>query len=315
MHSHQEFLRVPRLLSYLSKTMSDSENVQEGLCLILSSYRRSYLFDQLKKIALQQLLPEKILIYSNYHPDSLERDILENIDSPYPNIFITLNKNWNAKFHGRFFAGLSIDASYYIVLDDDVLPYERWFELAFNIVRDGNCIITGNGRRILPDIFTRSNTIAPGENYEEGYEPFCLDIPGLSELYEVDYGGHSWAFSRSSLNAMSSVSPPSLNNSEDFHLSAAAYMVNNTRTLMPRLGIDYRKFWPDVCDYTRAADCNASHKLFGHFTETRFKIISMWVQEGYKPLLRRDYAKEGVSRYIFDAARIQPRVWRASKFS
>lgn len=270
-------------INFIRNSSEYEKKCKSDFCLVLSSYRRRYLQEQLERVALQTLTPSKILIYHNYHPDRGEKDRLMEIP-PSDRVLVTINNNWNAKYHGRFYACLGVDCEDFLILDDDVLPNKKWFELCINAVNRINCILTANGRLLQSDIIKTRNGAA-NINFEIPLElanTISDTEPDLVRLTTVDYGGHSWACKKQSIEAMAFIRPPSLQNSEDLHISAAAYMKHGTTTLMPIIGRNMKDFYPDILTWERQCDSKASHmQQTQNFMSERLFLAEKWIDSGF----------------------------------
>lgn len=250
---------------------------------VICVYKRSYLSNQLKLVLSQSLLPTTLYIYQN---QSYVCAFPPFGASSLRNICFTHNRTWNAYYHGRFYVALMSQEPNIIIWDDDIQPGKMWNEYTLSKSKQySDAIITANGRIIVVD---------------NPQQPSCIDeIMADKPFYSgqsvddttVDYGGHSWTFPRSLLNTMASIEPPSLQNSEDFHISAAAYLNNKTLTIMPAQD-------PTNCDYcpenylsgSRAWDCHASYlsKDNSEWRRNRSSIIRAWISDyGYIPLKSR----------------------------
>ncbi|WP_152669489.1 hypothetical protein [Synechococcus sp. GFB01] len=251
-------------------------------CQVLTVYKRKNLALQLKCILEQALAPQSLLIYHNqsYVDIRLSRQAIKSVDV----LRYTHNVNWNAKFHGRFYACLPVDAKFYIVWDDDIEPGRYWNQRCLDLMKNRNCIVTANGRIILQDALQSEKL---DDMYELGYGDGSFR--DLDKDTVVDYGGHSWAFRRKSLIDMASYDPPSLLNSEDFHISAASLLASGTETVVPSQQLSQPDFLPDKSMSRHGVDRHASYNTnTQEYMRERRRIIQSWINDmKYVPLLAR----------------------------
>jgi hypothetical protein len=267
-----------RLFIQLMHSLKNKPDDSHDYCQVLCVYKRSTLKNQIKCLLNQSSLPSQVLIYHNESHIRSKRYLARFKNGPQL-IRYTHNSNWNAKYHGRFYACLAISSPWYIVWDDDIEPGSDWNICCLEKAREYAAIITANGRIInkawLLDFSASNHEIGVGDG----------DPIGLDTL--VDYGGHSWTFSRDQLIDMASIDPPSLDNSEDLHLSAAAYIRSKTNTITycPRGNSDV----PDVLKGRTGGDQYASFITRGEsWGLERQSIIKKWITyNGFTPVADR----------------------------
>lgn len=250
---------------------------------VLVVFKRSYLRDQIKALLTQSVLPTTLFIYQNEcHVSTVPCNRLARLQS----VRLTQNVSWNSYYHGRFYVALLSLESKVIVWDDDIIPGSHWNE--YSIQKSNqyqNAIVTANGR-LLQLAHSDSSECS---NELRADDPLFAGCDVSDTL--VDYGGHSWTLPRSALNAMASYHPASLANSEDFHISAAAYIKHGTLTIMPAQSCSNR----DTCaeDYlygARAWDRHASYLSKGEssWQTERITVINYWITHHlYKPVALR----------------------------
>ena len=269
----RELLRLDKSIEEYRR-QNDS---QFSYCQVISCYRRDNLFIQLQALNQQLLTPTSVLIYQN------ERTVPTWFIARLNLRFIPLspNVNWNAKYHGRFYACLAVFERLYIIWDDDILPGKRWNLRSVYKVLSENCIAVANGRTLRCSGI--ANLLDDGQVAESSWGDGSI----VAVDSVVDYGGHSWAFRRSTLVDMAAIDPPSLRNSEDFHISAAAYIKSGTLTYVLAQDPELRDQFPD-CSFNRySADKFATHTSTGFHSE-RAQIISHWIQRlGFVPVMQR----------------------------
>tara|TARA_Y100000310_G_scaffold345302_1_gene463542 strand:+ start:3195 stop:4823 length:1629 start_codon:yes stop_codon:yes gene_type:complete len=199
-------------------TLSNHEDdfSEEGITVILNSYRRPYNLElQVKMIREQTKKPTQIWLWVNDHEDNRGFDYSSlGIDRVFQNDY-----NW--KFYGRFAAALLVDTKYIAIFDDDTIPGSRWFE---------NCLDTMQKKE---GILGSVGYIQTGPSAQQ-YEAQRPGWPSLTEeITQVDYVGHAWFFKREWLPYMWMEMPPTWDNAEDIHLSYTAQKFGNIQTYCP----------------------------------------------------------------------------------
>ena len=128
--------------------------------------------------------------------------------------------------------------SYFFVCDDDIIWGNRYFENMIRVVNEGS-LATRNGR-IINKLFKEI----------EGYKkagPFYKHIC-FNEDIEYDFGGHIWAGRISWLRKAWNHIPFSLENSEDFWISASLKSFYNISTKIPKCPCPEKDLIiPDLC--------------------------------------------------------------------
>ena len=86
-------------------------------------------------------------------------------------------------------------------------------------------------------------------------------------------------------------SPLDLENSEDLHISAAAYLHSNINTIMPfNTPNGSKSFTNSFYNNLKGVDLHASHRIKKNravFLKQRYNHFSYWVQKGFVPLFKR----------------------------
>ena len=250
---------------------------------VLSIYRRNTLVLQLYCLLCQSALPSSLLLYHN--TSSVRRPWLPWWQT---SIRYTHNVNWNAKYHGRFYASLVVKSDYYVLWDDDIGPARFWNERSLVYASANHSIVTANGRKLIPDSLHAILGKCNPSHYPPYEDSLGDGFPVMSDT-TVDYGGHSWAFSRQTLIDMASMDPPSLSNSEDFHLSAAAFLRSGTNTVVLSQDFGNTDHYPDLFVNYYSVDSCASHMVAPReFLLERALIIADWIDSrGYVPVASR----------------------------
>ena len=142
-------------------------------------------------------------------------------------------------YYGRFLIPLTspvTNYAYFIICDDDVIWGDRYFENMLRVVNSGS-LATRNGR-ILTNKFSE---IAKALGVKKH---ICYD-----EDIEFDFGGHLWAGKIDWLRKAWTHIPISIENSEDFWISAVLKSFHNISTKIPKCPCpkDNDIIIPDLC--------------------------------------------------------------------
>jgi len=283
-------------------------NLQDyDIVIILTVWKRNNLERQLLQIKDQSILKNKktnIIVFQN---------------SNYVNIRDIINK-WNKSemfsdkvdinfiqspietgYFGRFIVPLTSSVrsdSYFFICDDDVIWGKRYFENMIRVVDEGS-LATRNGRII-------------DKNFKE-YLP-VPSIPLKKRLHicydediQYDFGGQTWAGLISWLRKAWNHIPISIENSEDFWLSATLKSFYNITTKTPKCPcpIEGIPIIPDMCassDISARKHKNAKigKSIIGH--NIRNKIIKETSKMfNYTLLIKSnpDYVKNISKKFVY----------------
>ncbi len=128
--------------------------------------------------------------------------------------------------------------SYFIICDDDIIWGKRYFENMIRVVNEGS-LCTRNGRIITENY----ETISEVYKKKEFNKHVCYN-----EDIEYDFGGHTWAGRISWLRKAWNHIPFSIENSEDFWLSATLKTFYNIKTKTPKCPCPKdNPISPDLC--------------------------------------------------------------------
>ena len=265
-------------------------NYQFDLVIVLTVWRRNNINSQLMQIKRQTVLKNKktnIIVFQNFNHINID-NIIEEWKKPgtfSDQVTITFIKSpIETGYYGRFISPLIspvTNNAYFIVCDDDVIWGDKYFENMIRVVNDG-FLATENGRLITKQY----NSIAA--NYKIFHNQVCFN-----EDIEYDFGGHIWAGRIHWLRNAWNHIPLTLDNCEDFWLSATLKTFYNISTKTPKCPCP--KDNPVIPDLCAASDISAfahkDHKI-GEKTvkhSARAKIIeAISIHLKYKPLLFSD---------------------------
>ena len=215
-------------LFFRKKEIKNLELILDGIgdvVVILTVWKRNYLEEQIKALTSQSIKPANIWVikYENHLNTKL-------VLAKYPGVKL-IDSSINLKYFGRFSIAQFVNTKYVWILDDDVIPGEKWIEKCLNLSSIGNYIISCAGRRIPKNTYflgTRNEMhkhyfgdITPGYNYH-----FC------KENTLVDFGCNGWFFQTEWIRTFWQVPPLTLEMSEDMHLSAICKLKLGVQTIV-----------------------------------------------------------------------------------
>ena len=235
-------------ISYIQKDIFD-------IVIVLTIWKRNNLERQLIQVKNQSILKNKktnIIIFQNsYHIDI--QNIVnrwKNSNSFSENVALTyIQSPIETGYFGRFIIPLTSSVSsdsYFFICDDDIIWGNKYFENMIRVV-DGGALATRNGRII------KKNYIETSQVYKAWNKNIqvCFD-----EDIEYDFGGQIWAGRISWLRKAWNHIPISIQNSEDFWISAVLKTFYNIPTKTPKCPCPEGKpIMPDMC---AASDSNAN---------------------------------------------------------
>ena len=203
-------------------------------------------------------------------------------------------------YFGRFIIPLISTVthnSYFIICDDDVIWGDRYFENMIRVVNEGS-LATRNGRIITKNY----EEFSPVENAWKEKIQVCYN-----EDIEYDFGGHIWAGRISWLRKTWMHIPISIENSEDFWISAVLKSFYNISTKTPKCPCPQGNYSivPDLC---AASDKSASfHEdaKIGNSSATHLLrnelIRKTSIQFKYDPLIfhNHDYVNNIYKKFVY----------------
>jgi hypothetical protein len=149
-------------------------------------------------------------------------------------------------YFGRFLIPLTSSvksSAYFIICDDDIIWGRKYFENMIRVVDEGS-LATRNGRIIKKNFDTVSPV--PKKGFKKNIQ-ICYN-----EDIEYDFGGHIWAGRLSWLRKAWNHIPISIENNEDFWISAVLKTFYNITTKTPKCPCP--KDIPIVPDLCAASD-------------------------------------------------------------
>ena len=230
-----------------NKNFADIQKDEFDIIIVLTVWRRNNLERQLIQVKNQSILKNKktnIIIFQNsYHIDI--KDIVNrwnNSNSFSENVVLTyIQSPIETGYFGRFIIALTSKVSsdsYFFICDDDIIWGNRYFENMLRVVDEGS-LATRNGRIITKDYMETSKAY----NAMKKNMQVCFN-----EDIEYDFGGHIWAGRISWLRKAWNHIPVSIQNSEDFWISAVLKSFYNIPTKTPKCPCPEGKpIIPEMC--------------------------------------------------------------------
>lgn len=223
---------------------------------ILTAYKRNYFRDQIESLLSQSIPPDLIIILQN----ESHIDLSEVLDHYRERESIKLIRSEvNTKFWGRFAIAQLFNSEFILILDDDIIPGDRWIENCLRLSQEKNCIVCANGRSYKNDNGFGDNGI-------------------VHEDIRTAFGGHSWFFRKEWTKYMWEFIPESYDTGEDITFCASAKIIGGIETWVPRQNLNdgtsahQQNFSGDDKASWRAADWNQKRKeICEHFTNLGWK--------------------------------------------
>ena len=282
----------------------NEKDEQYDLVIVLSVWKRNNLEKQLIQVKNQSILKNKttnIIIFQNSnHIDVI--DIInkwKNSDMFSSKVDINFVQSpIETGYFGRFIIPLTSSVrsnSYFIICDDDVIWGKRYFENMLRVVDEGS-LATRNGRII-------------DQNYEETSPVSKAWTPNIQVCYnediEYDFGGHTWAGRISWLRKAWNHIPISIENCEDFWISATLKSFYNIPTKTPKCpcpnGIP---IIPDMCAASdKSADAHISPTIgksnSNHIRSDIIKETAIKFNYQLLSSLDKEYVENIPKKFIF----------------
>ena len=273
--------------------------------IVLTVWKRNNLERQLIQVKNQSILKNKktnIIIFQNSNHTFIEdivnkwkqsKNFSEKIDITF------IQSPIETGYFGRFIIPLISSVrnnSYFFICDDDVIWGNRYFENMIRVVNEGS-LATRNGRII--DINFKENT-------EVSKSKVLTKQICYNEDIEYDFGGHIWAGRISWLRKAWNHIPFSIENSEDFWISAVLKRFYNISTKIPKCPCpDEKPIIPDMCaasDISALKHVKAKVGKSSISTRIRVKLIEQIIQNfHYQRLIlaKPEYVKSIHKKFIY----------------
>lgn len=177
------------------------------VAVVLTAWKRNYFQEQLAALRAQTVQPATYYLYQN--GGHLDLDSFCN-----DNGIILVKSEHDFKYFGRFTVPLVIPEEFCLVLDDNVIPGNRWLETCFDRYDAYGCAVGMEGRIVRKD---GTPTFAGWVDMTEMHPIPCRD--GLGAF--VDFILHGYFFRTEWIHHFWAKKPVSLDFGEDFHFSSA----------------------------------------------------------------------------------------------
>jgi len=278
-------------LSEFHNPLSKSNNYfQFDLVVVLTVWKRNNLDRQLMQVKRQSILKEKktnIIVFQNFNHIDINHIIKKwkLHDKFNDNVKLTIIKSpIETGYFGRFISPLTASITsdaYFIICDDDVIWGDRYFENMLRVVDEGY-LATRNGRIINKNY----KSLIPASKliFRKNIQ-VCFN-----EDIEYDFGGHIWAGRISWLRKAWTHIPVSIENCEDFWLSAVLKTFYNISTKSPKCPCQKGKLInPDLCAASDKSAGKHKNSILGNSEvkhNIRLKIRKQTISKyNYKPLI------------------------------
>ena len=197
---------------------------------VLTVWKRNNLEKQLNQVKRQSIVKFKkinLIVFQNSEHIDI-KDIINKWEKNKmlpENIILTyIQSPIETGYYGRFLIPLTSQVTnnaYFIICDDDVIWGDRYFENMIRVVNSGS-LATRNGRIITNHFSETAKALGVKKH-------ICYD-----EDIEYDFGGHLWAGKIDWLRKAWTHIPISLENSEDFWISAVLKSFYHISTKIPK---------------------------------------------------------------------------------
>ena len=292
------------LMNKDSSIYINTKKEEYDIVIVLTVWKRNNLERQLIQVKNQSILKNKrinVIIFQNSNHTNIEdilkrwknsRDFSDKVDITY------IQSPIETGYFGRFLIPLTSSVngdSYFFICDDDIIWGNRYFENMLRVVNEG-FLCTRNGRIIT------KNFIETGEYGEEGLnKQVCFN-----EDIEYDFGGHIWAGRVSWLRKAWNHIPFSIENSEDFWISAVLQSFYNISTKIPKCTCPEGKpIIPDMCAVSHMSARKHEGAKLGN-TTIGINVRSMTIRGiikrfNYQRLVIRkpEYVKSIHKKYVY----------------
>ena len=273
------------------------------IIIVLTVWKRNNLERQLIQVRNQSILKNKktnIIIFQNSNHVNINNIVNKWKQSNFfsDKVDITfIHSPIETGYYGRFIIPLTSEAknnSYFFICDDDVIWGNRYFENMIRVVNDGY-LCTRNGRIIKNNFYT---TNAFHAKIRDGMQ-ICYN-----EDIEYDFGGHIWSGRISWLRKAWNHIPFSLDNCEDFWISAVLKTFYNISTKIPKCPCP--EVNPIIPDFCAASDTSSSTHQNAHIGKStilhkiRHKLIKEITEKfNYQrlSLIKPEYIKNIKTKY------------------
>jgi hypothetical protein len=293
------------MLQIKNSTLINNQNNKYDIVIVITVWKRNNLEKQLFQVKSQSILKNKktnIIIFQNSNHINVTNIIDKwkrtNMFSEKVDISF-IQSPIETGYFGRFIIPLTSSVnsnSYFIICDDDVIWGRRYFENMIRVVEEG------------------SLAVRTGRIIDKNFVEFCPASKAWKKNIQVcynddinyDFGGHIWAGRISWLRKAWNHIPISIENCEDFWISATLKSFYNISTKAPKCPCP--KGIPIVPDMCAASDKSAFFHINARIGNS---IITQYIREkirkdttkkfNYQPLIysNPEYVKNISKKFIF----------------
>lgn len=268
----KKFVLRGLLIYYLlMKRIRTKEHDADAVTVILTVWKRDYLEEQLLALLRQTVCPYQIWIQQSLHYVDISRIVKKYCDKVY---YFCWEENPGV--FGRFESVMQVKTPYVCILDDDVIPGDRYMENALKACKRLNAIISPHGRLLSPDTYRTELFVGDGYEFQHS---FCLNDT------EVDFGNNAWFFKREWISYFLLEAPLYRNNGEDIHLSAMCRVFGGIPTYVCRQIVPVES---GSVKRTYSMDQYALHQM-PMFSKERIEVISRFRKLGWPLLLEKKH--------------------------
>jgi glycosyltransferase involved in cell wall biosynthesis len=246
--------------------------MREGITAIIPSFRRHenipIIINRLKN---QTCKPDRIIVWNDNSGEFGRNLVLDDKDVE------VINTNSNFYTFGVYMIGYSADTKYVAIVDDDMAPGPKWFELCLRMQQTTPGIYGGYGV-----IFLSNRLYLPNRHMYTK----CLE---KERLVEVDMVGTSYFFPYNAINCFLSKRPPSFPSITDMHLCYTSQKYGNLKTYViypteeeARPSYNDSELIFNNKDHSRSAWRNDNY----HYIN-RCKYLRWATQQGWKLIMDR----------------------------
>lgn len=216
-------------------------NTLNNVYIVLTVFIRNNLLKQLKLVSQQSIINSyniHIIIFQSGLYNNISNDINKWFKSNNFD-YIFIHSTIETGFYGRFLAPLvsyTTKNSYFIIIDDDVMWGNKYFENMLRVVDSGSLAV-------------RMGRIITKESKELIVEPVWKVLLPVTynEDIEYDFGGHMWAGKMKWIRDAWNYPPPTIHTSEDFWISAVLKVYYSITTKKPKCPSSNIPVEPDFC--------------------------------------------------------------------
>ena len=293
------------------------------IVIVLTVWKRNNLERQLIQVKNQSILKNKrtnLIIFQNSNHVNIGEVInrWNNSNSFNDKVDLTfIQSKIETGYYGRFLIPLTSSVngdSYFFICDDDIIWGNRYFENMARVVDEGS-LATRNGRII-------------NQYFQELIEPFRMGWTTKHICYnediEYDFGGHIWAGRISWLRKSWNYIPISIENCEDFWISAVLKSYYNISTKTPKCPCPENNLtFPDMCAASDKSAfkhemANLGNSTIGHNIRTKL-IKEISINYNYKSLnlSKPEYVKNIHKKFIYGNAtlfNVSDIIWKDALF-